>query len=86
MATTLTMADALRDIAAAIKAQPRTADGIAGVTAKEYAAHRGLSILKARDELRTLQSQGRLASVWVLRQGLGRMASVPIYTLTKPAK
>lgn len=59
MPTTLTMADALRDIAAACRAQPRRGDEPQGVTTAEYAAYCGISVSTADRAIRQMMREGK---------------------------
>ncbi len=74
----------LAEIAKALRTVPAK-DGAAGVTAREYAKARGVGTVKARDELRLLQSQGKLRVSFVATQptpenGYLRAVTVPVYS------
>lgn len=76
---TVTQNDILAALAAAVEAQ-ESKEGVAGVTAAEYAAARGCDILKARGEIKKLLASGEAESVRVLRLRMdGVVCPVPGY-------
>ena len=90
MSTTLTMAEALRDIAAARSQQSERKDGF---TSREYHQHlirtkRPVSQSTAHRDIEKLLQQGVIRYDGKVQRPdrAGQMKPGPFYTLTKPAK
>ena len=79
----MTPNDIAVEVAKALAARPQQD----GITAREYAEARKLTVGRARDELRVLQAAGKLRSFRVLRPSLsGEQKAVPAYALTGKVK
>ena len=79
----MTPNDIAVEVAKAMAARPQQE----GITAREYAEARGVTVPKARDELRLLLSIGKLRTFRTLRPAMsGDQKPTPAYALTGKAK